>query len=236
MRLYLLFLLAVAAANASIVISETGPVSVGYALYADEAITTSWSSLNGYNNVSIFATLSNGLNNSDVANSGVAYLTDSVGPGTNSASEIAVASFTFPSLPTQVQLFSGVNLLPGTYYLTLFSDTSQGGGWDATDTPGAVTLGDGVVKDNGLYSNALTGGPNASFAPNSSFSSPASDLVYQPLYQVAGDIVTVSEPPFTAMLSIVMLAFLLVRADRSLKKSREAGELKSLLKLSSMWA
>jgi hypothetical protein len=190
MKTIVLLITLVTVARAGTIIAETGPVGVQYAIFNGEAITSSWSSLNTYDNVNIFLTLSEGLNNSDSPNSGDAYLTTAIGPGSTNTSEVAHTSFTFPSDATEMEIFSGLDLTQGTYYLTLFSDSAQGGGWDATDTPAVVDLDSGTSRNNSLYSNALTGDPNPSYPPASPFSSESSDLVYQLLYQVDGDLIT----------------------------------------------
>jgi len=76
----------------------------------------SWTTSQTYTKVSISVSI--GLFGSASSYHGAAYLTTSIGPGTTTA----IASTTFagsnPS-PQAVQLFSGLTLGPGTYYLTL---------------------------------------------------------------------------------------------------------------------
>jgi hypothetical protein len=194
MKPLLLAAVTAAAVNAGVVISHSDLVAVQHAIFHDEAIASSWTTTNTFENVDVFVMLSQGLNNSGIPNNGDAYLTTAIGPSATVADEVAHTSFTFPSVHTECHLFSGLMLSPGTYYLTLFSNTTQGGGWLASESPGTYTLGSGVSKNNSLFSNLLTGGPSATYAPSSTFSDHATDLVYQPLYRVTGDEAPVPEP------------------------------------------
>jgi hypothetical protein len=81
----------------------------------------SWSSLVAYDNVSIFAEV--GADNSfgDLT----AFLTTRVGSGTTAANQVASVTMTPPAYNSPgVDLFSGLNLGPGTYYLVLSGPAS----------------------------------------------------------------------------------------------------------------
>jgi hypothetical protein len=115
------------------------------------ALEVSWSQTNTYGGVSVFADL-NGFGSSG---SGIAYLTTSIGPGTTSADEAAAPdNFTFPSAQQNVQLFSGLDLGPGTYYLTIYGT----GGWGLAQNPSTtiVTEDTGAALGQPYYSNDLT--------------------------------------------------------------------------------
>lgn len=96
--------------------------------------------------ISIAALLNGGPHNDSYAvgtSTGTFYLMTRVGPGTTTASELARASFSVTSSyvnPQLVQLFSGLTLGPGTYYLV---GSGSGGGWQHTDNP-TVTKAPGI--------------------------------------------------------------------------------------------
>jgi len=91
-----------------------------------------------YTNVAIAASLTSTL----LGQTGSAFLMNQVGPGTTIANQIATTPFTFAqvaSLSTvvsYVDLFSGLSLAPGTYYVVFSSTTAM---------PSAITLGTGVT-------------------------------------------------------------------------------------------
>jgi hypothetical protein len=128
-------------AVADTIYQTAGTESVQYAINTSEAIAISWTSTVGYSNVSIGVSLSDGLNtDTDVFEAGEAFLLDSIGSGTTEAAVLAYTTFNFPHGPQDQQLFAGVILNPGTYYLLLDSSSSVGGGWQATDTPDGLTV------------------------------------------------------------------------------------------------
>ena len=98
---------------------------------------SSWSQTNTYSDVSVFADLI-GFGGSGA---GIAYLTTSLGPGTTPADQVAVENFTFPTSQQNFQLFSGLDLGPGTYYLTMYGT----GGWGLAQDPSTNT----VTEDTG---------------------------------------------------------------------------------------
>jgi len=103
---------------------------------------------------------------------GTAYLTNSLGPGTTIANQVAppasisglTASF------TTVTLWTGLTLPPGTYYITIVPTNAQGGGLDGglTSSPEgsnsqSFTLGSGVTDLGASVANA----PLAAYPPAS---------------------------------------------------------------------
>jgi len=115
------------------------------------ALEVSWSQTNTYGDVSILADLI-GFGSSG---SGIAYLTTAVGPGTTAANEAgAPDNFTFSNSQQDVQLFSGLDLGPGTYYLTLYGS----GGWGLAQNPSTrtVTEDPGAALGQPYYSDDLT--------------------------------------------------------------------------------
>jgi hypothetical protein len=130
-------------ANANTIVSVQGDVNF-YSTFQSGlppepiALEVSWSQTNTYGDVSIFADL-NGFGGSGA---GIAYLTTALGPGTTAANEAAAPdNFTFPNSQQDVQLFSGLNLGPGTYYLTVYGT----GGWGLSQNPSTTT----VTEDTG---------------------------------------------------------------------------------------
>jgi hypothetical protein len=105
------------------IVSVTGTVTGGTALLADQTIMTSWTQSADYSNVSISATLGwpQGSPTPPPTLNGTAYLTNRVGPGTTAANEIASAPFSAGLGFVDTNLFLGLNLSGGTYYLVLAS-------------------------------------------------------------------------------------------------------------------
>jgi len=206
-----LSLLGALPAVADTIYQTAGTESVQYAINTSEAIAISWTSTVGYSNVSIGVSLSDGLNtDTDVFEAGEAFLLDSIGSGTTEAAVLAYTTFNFPHGPQDQQLFAGVILNPGTYYLLLDSSSSVGGGWQATDTPDGltVTTAPGVASNGDFYSLAV----NQTFAPDSTF---MSGLVYEPLLNVTGTLTT-PEPPSGVLLITSFLALCVLRPQHRL--------------------
>lgn len=91
-----------------------------------------------------------------------AYLTTQVGPGATSATLIASNGITMPvmldpfGIPPETNLFSGLNLGPGTYYLILAAPAEGGyvrfwmNGGSAVTAPGVTVIDDALVANNTL--------------------------------------------------------------------------------------
>jgi hypothetical protein len=130
-----------------------------------------------------------------------AFLTNSIGPGTTVANQIAstylpLASTRFPL--TNYTLFSGLNLSPGDYYLTLAGTAVMGPGWGvnptdtlAGSTPGFTFLSEGA-STNPTVENGLS-----SYRPASTFFDivpSASPAAYSLMLQLDGDVSPTSTP------------------------------------------
>jgi len=114
--------------DAGIIISNTGPVGF-FAGYSGMGF--SWTMTQAFTNVAISAEIFSAF-------SVDAYLTDSIGPGTTVADEIASASSILPSFPAYTTLFSGLSLPAGTYHVLLL-DVSSTGRWVGDASPVLAT-------------------------------------------------------------------------------------------------
>src|ERR1700678_390910 len=117
------------------VVDVTGP-SGNFATVSNFPDGVSWTSSVGYNDVSISAELFDfgGAITAD------AILTTALGSGTTVASQVAETEFSINSSGL-VLIFSGLNLSPGTYYLTLANFSGEvGWTYSSSDTS---TLGAG---------------------------------------------------------------------------------------------
>ena len=104
-----------------------------------------WTQTNTYNTVSVSAKLTS---NGEPNQTGRAYLTTQIGPGTSPDQQVAYAEFTFPIPVTKVTLFQGLLLRPGTYYLSIIGDSSWGSCWVESATN--VITATGVTSLGGL--------------------------------------------------------------------------------------
>lgn len=142
-------------ASAATIVSVDSPdrdFPTGLPADIHEALSVSWTQTYGYTNVNISAAITQGV--ASYINPVYAYLTNSVGPGTTEGNEIAT-TLVYPSTradPT-VQLFSGLTLGPGTYYLTLWSPLRGGVGWLFSSNPPTPTLEDEATLGESRYSN-----------------------------------------------------------------------------------
>ncbi len=186
--------------HAAILLQNSGQVSVQYNISAVENISTSFIFTNTFTNVGISTSLDKGLNNTGIPRSGSAYLTTAIGPGTSTSSQIATTTFIFPTTPTVFQLFSGLTLPSGTYFLTLGSPDSVGGGWDAT-TIGTLTQTTSPGANFGTNYFANSGNQNTVYPPGSQFTA---GLVYTPLFTVTGTPSTTSSVPEPSSLIMIV--------------------------------
>jgi len=142
-------------ASAQGVISRIGSFDNWVVLYSGQAFAVSWDQTIPYNDVSVYADLTAFGRTSET---GRAFLTTSLGPGTTQA--VASTTFTFPSSPNDLLLFSGLNLTANQYYLSLVGDSpSWGSGWVGSDNPTTTT------------------GPDASLGSSYGFTSPGTPFV-----------------------------------------------------------
>jgi hypothetical protein len=168
------------------VISVTGPVTGVTGLGPNQTLATSWIQSDAFANVSINATLG-GLQGTGTAN-GIAYLMNSIGPSTTVANQIASAPFTSTDVFTDTNLFSGLSLPAGTYYLVLHSENNAF--WDNTSSP-TTTAAPGVSA-NGVY----IANNNNIYPPSDTFVSDTRNF----LFSVTGS--AVPEPATSALLAL----------------------------------
>jgi hypothetical protein len=104
-----------------------------------------------------------------------AYLTDSIGSGTTQlGNEIANTTFASPDPldgPVWINVFGGIQLNPGFYYLTIGSLDSTSGGWSATSDP-TVTVTPGFFLGDLVTGSQFwaSGSDVAAYLPASNFS------------------------------------------------------------------
>ena len=128
-------------ARADIIASISGPDLPIANLPSVSAIgagrATQWQSRLAFEDVMVTADLSSLIGMTGTA---TAFLTTKVGPGTTAADEIAHATVTLPDFFASshtVTLFSGLDLAPANYYLSIVSAT--GGIWWMSDASQAQT-------------------------------------------------------------------------------------------------
>jgi hypothetical protein len=168
-----------------ITVGTADPGSVG-ALSADssDVLAAAWYLPGSYSSVGI------SIQFEDLFGGGTfsAYLMDGIGPQADPlANEIENTTFTAgPDLAT-VQLWQGLVLDPGFYYLVVgTTDANSFGGWGATTNP-TVTLAPGVMQGDlsGVQFYASGGDVNAAYLPASNFAVD-SDLAFgQLMYDVS---------------------------------------------------
>jgi hypothetical protein len=123
---------------------------------------------------------------------GTAYLTTSFGPGTTTANQIAAVTFSeLPGVSSTIQLFSGLDLPAGSYYLTVFADAGSQVGWDAADYPANVTLGTGVSFG---YPDPVETGGNLQRVPPFASYPPATGYFFGFQNELLVDVSTAPEP------------------------------------------
>lgn len=192
-------------ASATTILSVTGPHGSTLALGAtNQALVASWSSTNTYSGVSI--SFQSNFGPFD----GTAYLMSQIGPGTTSAQQVAIAAYSATSAsPALTNLFSGLTLGPGSYYLVLTSSST--GGWDTPYTagPAVVSTGAGVTRGAQFIVNSGNGVPDLSYFPASSFS--ALNAVYDLEFQVTGSLVP--EPSILLLLGMSLTLLQSLRAS-----------------------
>ena len=111
--------------------SPTGPV-ISFVVNSPEGVF--WTQTGTYTDVSISANL--GSAGFDGDGSGTVYLTNAIGPGTtiaNEISQISLSGLATDPVPA-TNLFSGLTLGPGTYYLTSSDGSFPGLAWENFDS------------------------------------------------------------------------------------------------------
>jgi hypothetical protein len=195
-----------APAYASVVIAEVS----GFVGGADESVgnAISFTTTSAFDDVTISALLY--TTNFETGGAATVYLTDSIGPGTTSADELAQVSVTdLPfvfSTSTPEVVFTGLALPAGTYYVIEASDAgSPGAAWGGPASP-VETTAPGVTINSALQASSLAG-----YSPASDF---VADSEIQFTFSITGS--PVPEPSTWAMmlLGFVGLGFASYRATR----------------------
>jgi len=190
--------------DAAPIVQVTGPVDFpGLASSPNQFgsytyMFASWTQTIAYDNVSISMS-GNGVSSPA---SGTVYLTTSSGPGTTVADEISRRTISVPVGPSStIALFSGLRLLPATYYVMLFADQGSEIAWSATNSP-TTTLGPGVSLTNLLVGGiAVVSPPFAPYAP-------ATPTVLGFQNNVLLDVTSIPEPSTSSMLVLAALTLL----------------------------
>ncbi|MBL8222167.1 MAG: PEP-CTERM sorting domain-containing protein [Bryobacterales bacterium] len=153
LRTIALFLASAALALPGTVISVTGSNPGGINLGGIGAV--SWTQSGAFSGVSISAVMTNSFGTGQSI-AFHAYLTDAIGPGATVADEIDSTAFSIaPGFNQTVNLFNGLSLGPGTYFLVISSDlgATGAGGWSVTTSSPTVTTGLGVTRNADRGSN-----------------------------------------------------------------------------------
>lgn len=151
------------AAHADSIAGRSGGTLAGVITYSPQA--ASFTITQTYTDVSISAYLS--AANLVMPGQGTVYLTDQIGPGTtvaNQISSIALSGVGFAPLTT-TDLFSGLTLGPGTYYIVTDSNTGGRLGWD--DFTGNTDL----ASTGNTTNTDLNGTDNGGYPPANTFTS-----------------------------------------------------------------
>jgi hypothetical protein len=151
-------------ASGPAILSVDGTPEFEAVLDSAQLVGVNWQQGSSYSNVTITAQVQGWY----VGGSGTAYLTRSVGPGSAEADEVARSQFSFPSSYAPVPLFSGLDLPPGTYYLTLAADAGADGLWEIVSGTAAT----------------VTTAPDVTLLPDYFSFEPSSYPPSSPMYQV----------------------------------------------------
>lgn len=220
------FLLTASLAGAATIISavnNTVPNSMelnlpGSAVTAAGVIT--WTQTSTFFNVSVSAYLFSNNPTGGPPEQFTAYLTNSIGPATTAANNLASpitgigSTSAAPAPGPATLLFSGLTLVPGTYYLTIQSlDTSVGGFFWESQAGLSPTFGSGVTGGQFFLakSDGSTGSLNPTFAPASTL--PLTNIGGSVFYTVTGD-TTAPEPGSMVLLGLGLVALGAIRRRR----------------------
>ena len=154
-----------------------------------------WSQSVAYSDVRISAY----LGDSRVGSSVTAYLTSTIGP--DAGSPLATSTVTIPQIGSELastELFSGLSLGPGNYYLTLYNFDLSSGTDPRWYRGAAVTFGYGITPNGEFYANNHTDGVANPVEPwRSTFKASA---LYDQAFTVTGTVVP--EPSVVALLGL----------------------------------
>jgi len=145
--------------QADTIISVNSPSDESFGclvLYNGQGYRVGWAQADTYTAVNVSAKLSS---NGAVNQTGRAYLTTQIGLGTSIGQQIAFTAFAFPQTVAKVILFEGLQLPPGSYYLSIIGDSP---GWGSCWINAATN----VITETGVLS---LGGFGALTAPNAYF-------------------------------------------------------------------
>jgi hypothetical protein len=173
-------------------------------------ISVGWTDFSQEQDVTISALLGNG-NGPGTTSTGTAFLTTSIGPGTTIADVVAEASVAVSCggfCSQDVVLFSGLNLAPGSYWLTFATPVppatylNWAAGNPVTATTGSSTIYDGFAYLTGVYD---------SFPP----ASPLEFLPEPPPFGYEFSVVTTPEPAYFAVVGLSIACLLVLLRPRS---------------------
>jgi hypothetical protein len=154
----------------------------------------SWSQTSAYNNVSV----SIDLTAEDGSGTATVYLTTQVGTGTTAAQEIAHATVNTGGIG--VNVFNGLTLPAGTYYLV--ADLTNGTSAWSSNTTGIVTAAAGVTENSDSNGSAA-----AAYPPASTGLTPSG--LKDRGYSVSGNLAPVTVPVMSPSAMIVMTILLI---------------------------
>ena len=189
------YLVTLACASAGPILDVQGPLLYSYTIDPLQYLAYSWTQTLSYVGVSVSATVQG-------TGSGSAYLMTAIGPGTTSASQEAMAAITYPGSPTDLTLFSGLTLGPGTYYLLLTGNTQgQSSSWSDTYSP-TISTGPGVTRQVGAYYTDQFTPP--AYAPDGVFTYYPYDNDGYAVMDVAGTPASVPEPSSAGLVFVAL--------------------------------
>jgi hypothetical protein len=154
--------------HAATIVSLTGPPGP-CCLVASDGIPYAfgWSQTSSISQITIAAELEWSTTTVDI------YLTDSIGPSTTVADQLAFAEFSFESAePAWVVLFSGLDLGPGSYFVTIAGSAV---GWVQASPPTVTTMG------GAGYLGEASWFPGATYPPSSFIGGllPGGDFIFE---------------------------------------------------------
>lgn len=198
-RACLLGALLLPASHAATIVSVTDPAPPSGTVLNLQVAAVSWTSSGPTTDVSISAN----VRYQTTVNTLNAYLTTSVGPGAAivASTTLTVANAGF----ADVQLFSGLSLNAGTYYLVLSGTQVV---WALSSAPTVTTFA-GVVNNPELFANGANGSPDFVTPPNSVLVPTSTFTSDRHLYSVTG-----TPTPEPSTLAFAAAGLLLLRLRR----------------------